>query len=126
MGRPSEQRKYGEGSIIPNDIKAVFNDVDIDKTWDYLEKTFRLNKKQWKRLFEEEKLLPSKLSNAERFIIFGQRHLAEPICKLLFRDYLRSETWIGLIRYIVKDKIAEKKVIDQRTNGSNYQKGSYR
>jgi hypothetical protein len=126
MGRPSEQRNFGEVGIIPNDIKAVFNEVDIEKTWDYLEKTFRLNKTKWKRLFEEEKLLPSNLSKGERFIIFGKRHLEEPICKLLFRDVGKSQTWIGLIRYIVKDKIAEKKVIDQKSSGSNYQKGSYR
>ena len=97
MGRPSEQRNFGEVGIVPNDIKAVFDELDIEKTWDYLEKTFRLNKIKWKRLFEEERLLPSNLSKGERFIIFGKRHLEEPICKLLFRDHGKSQTWIGLM-----------------------------
>ena len=30
---------------IPKDIAEVLEEIDIKKMWDYLEKTFRLNKK---------------------------------------------------------------------------------
>lgn len=128
MGRAMERRHRGDGSIIPDDVKAVFDEVDIEKTWDYLEKTFRLNKPKWRRLFEEQYSTSSReFSKVELFVRFGKQHLEEPICKLLFRDSNYSHTWLGLIRYIVRDKIAEKeKEAAQRTYRNTYQKGIYK
>jgi hypothetical protein len=71
MGRPSEQRNFGEVGIIPNESRPFLMNLILRKLGN-LEKTFRLNKTKWKRLFEEEKLLPSNLSKGERFIIFGK------------------------------------------------------
>ena len=127
MGRAMERRHRGEGSIIPDDVKAVFDELDIEKTWDYLEKTFRLNKAKWKGLFEEHYSTSSReFSKMELFVRFGKQHLEEPICRLLFRDPNYSHTWFGLIRYIVKEKIAEReKEANQKDYKSTYQKGSY-
>lgn len=47
------RRRYPE-SIIPKEVEAVFDEMDIERTWDYLQEMFTLNKKAWKEHFEEE------------------------------------------------------------------------
>lgn len=111
MGQAMKRRMRDQEpeSIIPKDIQEVFDEVDIEKTWDYLEKTFHLNKTKWKGLFEEQYGKSSRQYNkVELFVRFGKEHLEEPICKIIYRDPFYSRTWMALIRFIVKHKIAEK------------------
>lgn len=94
-------------SIIPEDVAAVFDEVDIEKTWDYLEKIFRLNKKKWKPAFEEMLLKSTReYSKVELFVRFGKKNFEPAINTLLFRGD-HYPTWINLVRFIVKDKIKE-------------------
>ena len=111
MGQAARRRaKEHEESIMPLEIRQVFDETDIEKTWDYLHTTFRLNKAKWKADFEEEFRKSSRqYSKEELFIRFGKQHFEEPICILIYRKAFHSNTWMDLIKYIVRDKIMEKK-----------------
>jgi hypothetical protein len=93
---------------IPNDIGLVFDELDIERTWDYLEKFFRLNKKWWKQDFEEHYIRSTReLTKMEIFYRYGKANFQPAFNVILARaeDY---PTWAKLIRYIVRDKIREK------------------
>lgn len=95
-------------SIMPKELQAVFDEVDIEKTWDYLQKTFKLKKSKWKPLFEQEYLQTTREYNkVEVFARFGKKHLEMPINVLLFRD-TAYPTWIGLLKFMVSDKLKAK------------------
>ena len=99
-------------SIIPREIAAVFDELDIDRTWDYLEKTFHLNKKKWKADFEQAYVKATReISKVELFVRYGREKIQPLLNQLLFRDP-KHPTWFMLIRYIVKDKI--KKEMDRQ------------
>ncbi len=92
-------------SAIPKDVAEVMDELDIDKTWDYLEKTFRLNKTRWKKDFEDAYVKSTRAySKLELFIRYGHQNIQPGLNIILFRKD-NYPTWINMIRYIVADKI---------------------
>lgn len=97
-------------SLMPKEVEAVFEETDIERTWNYLHDNFKLNKKDWKKRFEEEFTVSSReFSKMELFVRFGKEHFESAICVLLNRDPYYSHTWIKLITYMVRDKVEEKR-----------------
>lgn len=95
-------------SLIPKDVREVFDETDIDKVWTYLKDTFHLNVSRWKQAFEREYRQSSRsMSKMEVFVRFGQKHWLKAFNVILAREELHP-TWIDLLRYIVKDKIEAK------------------
>jgi hypothetical protein len=95
-------------SVIPEDIRTVFEEPDIERVWNYMEETFHFNKKVWKPMFEEHFIRSTReLTKMEIFVRYGRDRFERAINVVLGRqeDY---PTWLKLIRYIVRDKIKEK------------------
>jgi hypothetical protein len=118
MGNALRRRNDAElVSVIPEDIRIVFDEGDIELTWDYLEKVFHFNKKVWKPIFEEKYLRSTReLTKMEIFVRFGREHFEQAINVILGRVE-GHPTWLKLIRYIVRDKIREKqKEYDAKRN----------
>jgi hypothetical protein len=102
------QRRTPE-SLIPKDVREVFDETDIDKVWAYLRETFHLNVSRWQRVFEQEYRQSSRnMTKMEVFVRFGQRHWLKAFNIILAREELHP-TWIDLLRYIVKEKIEAKR-----------------
>ncbi len=104
-------------SVIPQDISLVFDEGDIERVWNYLEKVFHFNKKVWKPIFEERYIRSSReLTKMEIFVRFGRDNF-EPSINVILGRAEGHPTWLKLIRYIVRDKIKEKqKEFDTRKN----------
>ncbi|MFZ1809323.1 MAG: hypothetical protein WAU36_18965 [Cyclobacteriaceae bacterium] len=95
-------------SILPKELQDVFDELDIEKTWVYLQKTFKLKTSKWKPLFDQEfKQTTREYNKVEVFARFGKKHLEKPINVLLFRGE-SYPTWIGLLKFIVADKLKQK------------------
>lgn len=106
-------------SLMPKELQEVFDEVDIETTWDYLQKTFKLKKSKWKPRFELEFIQTTReYSKVELFARFGKKHLEKPINVLLFRDESHP-TWFRLMKYIVADKLKQKE------EEANHIKNSY-
>ncbi|MGC4023397.1 MAG: hypothetical protein QM734_16330 [Cyclobacteriaceae bacterium] len=96
-------------SEIPEDISKVFDEDDIEKVWQVLEKTFHVNVKVWKQNFENEFSRSTRnFSKQELFVRFGKAHLEQSLNKILARKEL-TPTFLNIARYVVRDKIREKK-----------------
>ena len=99
-------------SVVPRDIAEVFEETDMEKVWDYLEKTFHVNKKKWKANFDGEFRKSTRdVTRIELFARFGRKHFEPALNKLLCREE-RHPTWFLLLRFIVVDKI--KRVEEER------------
>ena len=93
-------------------IKDVFDPEDIEKVWEYLEKTFSFNVRSWKREFNTERShYPRNTSDQEAFMIFGKQRIEPLLNEILKRK--RYPTWIGLLSFVLKDKIAKRKKRDE-------------
>jgi len=90
-------------SIIPEDIQKNFDESDIEKTWMYLERTFKVNVKEWKKVYEEEYRYKG-TTRIEFFVRFLRNKFEHPICQLTYRDPQNTHAWLHIIRYIVKIK----------------------
>jgi RNA binding exosome subunit len=92
-------------------VKAVFEAEDIEKVWKYLEMTFSFNIKSWKKEFEAERShFPRNTTDQEAFMIFG-KHQIEPVLNEILKRK-KYPTWIGLLTFILKDKIEKRKQRD--------------
>jgi hypothetical protein len=117
------QRRTPE-SLIPKDIREVFDETDIEKVWEYLRVTFHLNAGRWKQAFEKEYRQSSRsMTKMEVFVRFGQKHWLKAFNIILARQELHP-TWIDLLRYIVRDKI-EAKQTESRENMKVYGRDSH-
>jgi|GEM_PF-3361155 len=88
-------------SIIPKDIEQFFEEADIERTWEYLHKTFKVNVKYYKPLFEADAKTHD-WNKVESFARFGKDHFEDAINKLAHRG---KHTWFLLMRYMVRHKI---------------------
>ena len=92
-------------------IKEVFDPEDIEKVWTYLKTTFSFNTKAWKEDFNTERSrYPRNTSVQEAFMIFGKQRI-EPLLNEILRRK-RYPTWIGLLSFVLKDKIDKRKKRD--------------
>ena len=95
---------------MPLDLKAAFEEEDIEKTWKLLDEKFHVNVKKWKEVFEKMyQKSQRELSKMEVFARFGKQYLEEPIAKLVFRDPYYGHTWFELLKYVVRHKLNERK-----------------
>ncbi len=108
MARMKREEKKLE-SIMPYELRAVFDEQDIEKTWIYLYDTFHFNTKRWKELYAIElENSPRVLTKMEVFARFGKTNFERALEHILVRQ-AHSQTWFRLMQYIVSDKLKEKK-----------------
>ena len=125
MGNRGRNNDADSISTIPAEIRAVMDEYDIDRTWNYLADSFGslIAVKKWKEQFESEFSKSSREhTKQELFVRFIKGHLEKPMNYLLFRD--ESHPTINkLLAFIVKDKLAEKR-LEQEGNRNYYSKKS--
>jgi hypothetical protein len=110
MGMAKMQREQKRlETIMPYELRAVFDEQDIEKTWTYLYDTFHFNIKKWKERYAIElENSPRVLTKMEVFARFGKANFERAIEHILVRE-AHSHTWFRLMQYIVKEKLTEKK-----------------
>lgn len=93
-------------------LKDVLDVADIDRVWEYLGEKFGFNIIAWKEEFNTERSrLPRNTSDEEAFLIFGKQRIEPLLNKILMRR--RYPTWIGLLTFVLKDKIDKRKKRDE-------------
>jgi hypothetical protein len=97
--------RNGSPSIIPDDLR-LFDPTDIRKVFDYLEKTFHLNR-DWYKDFRKELLKVERgMSEQEFFFRYCRQHIDPSLQRILRR---KDSVIFALARWIIRDKIREKK-----------------
>jgi hypothetical protein len=92
-------------SVIPDDLK-LFEPADIKHVFNYLEKTFRLNR-DWYADFKKELLKVERgMSEQEFFFRYTRQHIDPALQRILRRN---DSVIIALARYLLRERIAEKK-----------------
>ncbi len=110
------RRRDGQHSVIPDDVKVIFEQADIATVFEYLEITFHVSKK-WRARYRKELEEVSRSTNPqEYFCQFIREHIEPSINKIT----LRQDTLFALIRYLLKHKLEEKKLQE------SYQKRYYK
>ena len=106
-----ERRKTEElRSIMPVELREAFEEEDIERTWEYLYKTFHFNISKWKVEYKAYLMeSPRGITQMEAFARFGRANFQKPIDFILKRNLDYSETWFNLMKFIVKDKLKEKR-----------------
>jgi hypothetical protein len=92
-------------SVIPDDLQ-LFDQTDIRKAFEHLEKTFHLHH-DWHNQFRQELLEVQRgISEQEYFFRYALKNI-DPALKAILR---RKESVIfSLCRYLISDKIKAKK-----------------
>jgi hypothetical protein len=92
-------------SVIPDDLK-LFEPADIRRVFDYLEKTFRLNR-DWYADFKRELLRVERgMSEQEFFFRYACKHIDPALQRILRRE---DSVIVALARYLIRHRIEEKK-----------------
>lgn len=96
-------------SIIPPDILESFEEGDIPKIWETLDKVFHVNLKYWQEVFTKEYYeSPHAMTKQEVFFRFLKKHLEKPINVL--RGNSEYEFVIEkIVRYSIREKINKRK-----------------
>lgn len=111
MGNMERRRQNETRSSIPDDIKAVFEEADIKKVFDYLESFFHLSK-EYRNIFSYElKKQPREIEAREFFYRYVREHIAVHIAIII----RRNDCLDSILRYLLKSKIQEY----QQSNGRN-------
>lgn len=92
-------------SIIPQDLQEVFQITDVPKVFDYMEKTFHLNK-IWREVYKE-RLSETLKSIPDEEVFF--RFVREEIEPPLRRVTQKKDLTFNMVCYLLKDRIAELK-----------------
>ena len=95
-------------SIIPDDLR-LFESTDIKKVFDYLEKTFHLNREWYKEFRKELQRVERGTSEQEFFFRYCQQHFDPSLQRILRR---KDSVIFALARWIIREKIKEKKKQD--------------
>ena len=107
--REYEAERVRLESIMPVELRQLFDEDDIELTWAFLHKVFHLNVEKWKQVFESEYMKASReFSRTEIFARFGRKHFEPSLRILLYRDN-DDETWFIILQHIVRKKLAERK-----------------
>jgi len=97
-------------------ISTNFEEEDIERVWQYLEKKFGFNIAEWKKEFQGTIApLPRNTSRQEAFIQYGKLKI-EPLLNLILKRH-HYPTWIRLLTYVVKEKIDGSKARDRFYRG---------
>jgi hypothetical protein len=101
-------------NVIPDDISKSLHLLDIPAVFDYLEKTFHISK-NWRIFYKNElQQRPTKTSEPIFFCQFLKDHIEPPINRLRMRD----DSLFSMLRYLLKDHIAERERQEKRYGGS--------
>ena len=93
-------------------IRDVFEVKDIDKVWNELERRFHFNVRAWKKEFEVIASNSDRFKDLQEvFLAYGKMNI-EPLLNIILKRH-RHPTWINLVTYVLKDKIAERKKQDE-------------
>lgn len=91
-------------SIIPDDLR-LFEEADIPRYFEYLEKTFHLSNK-WQAEYKKQlNSVARGIPSVEFFFKFLKEQI-EPALKTIIQ---RQEPIFAIARYLIKDRIEEKK-----------------
>ena len=89
------------------DVENVITQGDLEEIWKHLKKTFGLNVSLYQQDFlKRSELLNGKESHPELIIEYGITVIQPALNKMLQRDS-DYPTWINLLRFLLKDKLAE-------------------
>ncbi len=100
-------------------IRDVFEVTDIDRVWNELERRFHFNVKAWKKEFEIIASNSDRFKDLQEvFLEYGKMNI-EPLLNIILKRH-RQPTWINLVTYVLKDKIAERKKQDEFYKGRYY------
>lgn len=95
-------------SIIPPDILQSFDEGDIPKVWETLDKVFHVNVKHWEQKFLKAYYESQPMSKQEVFFQFLKKHLEKPIN--LLRGNREYDVVIEkIVRYSIREKIERRK-----------------
>jgi hypothetical protein len=93
-------------------IREVFDVEDIDKVWTELEKRFHFNIQGWKKEFEMISTNHDRFKDIQEvFLEYGKMKI-EPLLNTILKRH-RQPTWINLVTYVLKDKIENRKRLDE-------------
>ena len=93
-------------------IREVFEVEDIDKVWNELERRFHFNINAWKKEFEIMACNHDRFKNLQEvFLEYGKIKI-EPLLNIVLKRH-RYPTWINLVTYVLKDKIEQRKKLDE-------------
>jgi len=98
-------REINKLSVIPDDIARAMQVADIAMIFDYLETTFHISRTWRTRYRSELQRQPRDMNEMEFFCRFLKEHIEPPINRLRMRD----DTLFAMLRYLLKDRIAERK-----------------
>jgi hypothetical protein len=94
-------------------IREVLTTDDFDKVWRVLEEKFSMNIVAWKDSFAKmERTRGRFISREDAFLLFGKQKIEPLLNDLLCRK--RVPTWIYLLRYVLREKLAEREARAQR------------
>lgn len=89
-------------------IREVLTSDDFERVWQVLADKFSMNVYAWKMYFEDAaRTRPRFTSREEAFMIFGKQRIEPLLNDLLYRK--RVPTWIYLLRYVLRDKLDERR-----------------
>jgi hypothetical protein len=93
-------------------IREVLTTDDFDKVWRVLEEKFSMNIAAWKDSFAKaERTRGRFISREDAFLLFGKQKIEPLLNDLLYRR--RVPTWIYLLRYVLREKLAEREARSQ-------------
>jgi hypothetical protein len=116
------EQDNGNANFIPDDISGSLNSLDIPMVFDYLEKTFHISK-YWRVVYKNEvQQRPSRMHEAEFFCRFLKEHIEPPINRLRIRE----DSVFQMLRYLLKDRIAERERQEARYFGYYDHEGKFK
>jgi hypothetical protein len=95
-----------EKTSVPEDIRRIFEEHDIEKVWDYLERTLHISRVWRANYLKLIKETPRNVSPQEFFIQYTLKNIDPHLSVLLQR---KQSPMLSIIRYVLKDKIGEKR-----------------
>lgn len=108
-------------SVIPEDLR-LFESTDTIKVFEYMEKVFHLSK-DWHVEFKKELLTVERgISDQEFFFRYACEHIDPALQRILRRT---DSVIFALARYLIRDRIAEKRRQDQ-ANRDFYLNGDWK
>jgi hypothetical protein len=120
MGLAGKERNHFV-SAIPEDLR-LFEPTDIRLVFEYMEKTFHLHK-QWFEDFKKELTKVERgISDQEFFFLYAVSNIDPSLQRLLKR---KESVIYAIARYIIRNKIKEKKKQDEATKNF-YRSGEWR
>jgi hypothetical protein len=109
-------------NFIPDDISKSFNPRDIPMVFEYLEKTFHIST-HWRIVYKHATdQRPQHITEVEFFCRFLKEHIEPPINRLRIRE----DSLFSMLRYLLKDRMAERERLENRFGGYYDHEGKFK